>query len=486
MRHLVARLRGNTFRRPFRWYVKSKGAKAPTFVRYTETRYAAIDIMCQTFWQYRGFVILFFHLVRHLLTEADLKALKVVLDPEMADIIFIRALLASQVLLPSMKEAKTKTSPAEYSKKLDALKGEVRTMALSPNLLSNATLETADAKVMEEVNSVLAGLQGEVQTKLTTPDILPKSDTRANQRTQEAFRLVGAPTTAAEDDDQDDDKDQDDQEDSEDEEQEDGEDEDETATTAVTTTTTTTTPVAVLDLRHPSKKLTAQPALQEKRLIHCGDAAKAFLFKQEAHNTSWTGSEVALMDATSRAVERIFAVTKVLMERNTQIRAHVLNCLLVPRDIDQKLLVDIWEEHKGRDIRKKARLAIKANPTTSAVDELYYHHLEEKIAAEQVKVDKKEKEKQLTDLVAKKLLETPAATTTTTETFIATLAASGKTLKRPQLVECLGKATMKRMRRENNGKEPTKKMLENEIMKSHTGQATVNATRPPAALMLEN
>ena len=100
--------------------MKSKGAKAPTFVRYTETRYAAIDIMCQTFWQYRGFVILFFHLVRHLLTEADLKALKVVLDPEMADIIFIRALLASQVLLPSMKEAKTKTSPAEYSKKLDA------------------------------------------------------------------------------------------------------------------------------------------------------------------------------------------------------------------------------------------------------------------------------------------------------------------------------------------------------------------------------
>jgi hypothetical protein len=151
VRHIVARLRSALLWRSFRAFVAKHGGKPPKFERYSETRYAAIDVMCLRFWQNRGHIILFLRLVRSLLTEEDLKALKIVLDPEMMKVIFVRALLASHVLLPVMKEAKEMTSPEAYLQKVEALTAKVTLMANNPKLLSSAELEVNDLQVATEL-----------------------------------------------------------------------------------------------------------------------------------------------------------------------------------------------------------------------------------------------------------------------------------------------------------------------------------------------
>jgi len=75
--HIVARLRSNLFYRPFRAFVRQLGGKTPRFSRHTETRYASINLISLEFLRNERHALLFLRACRTLLTEEDLKALKV-------------------------------------------------------------------------------------------------------------------------------------------------------------------------------------------------------------------------------------------------------------------------------------------------------------------------------------------------------------------------------------------------------------------------
>jgi len=303
--------------------------------------------MCLRFWQNRGFIIIFFCLVRALLTEPDLKALKVVLDPEMTEIVRELALLAHHVLLPVMEKAKKLPSPAAYSKLLGDKVAQVAMMATNPQLLSCATLPTNDLKVTAELAQALAPFSQEVADQLLHPTASLVSEARTARITLDALALVPEPART-----QDNEEEEDDQEDQEDQEEKDQEE---------LALTTATASQILVQLQHPSSQRVPEPPLQDKILVHAADAATSFLHKQQQHNQGWSLSFVAAMDPTSRAVECIFAVVKLFLARNSQMRVEVLNSLVVLHDLPLQQQVDMWVAHYNPTIVQRAR---KASRTT--------------------------------------------------------------------------------------------------------------------------
>lgn len=75
--HIVARIRSNLFYRPFRAFVYASEKKRPRFDRYSETRYASINLLSLQYLQVEKYVLLFFLRFRCFLTDLDLKYIKV-------------------------------------------------------------------------------------------------------------------------------------------------------------------------------------------------------------------------------------------------------------------------------------------------------------------------------------------------------------------------------------------------------------------------
>ena len=124
--HVMKRLLGNPFRRPFRAFLKFHDVKSFHFVRVSETRFSSIDIISLTVYQYYGPIVMFLYLCRVKLTEQDLMVTQALLDPEILSIIKIRAVMASKVLLPFMETSNLLTNSECYQNYIKELQSQLQ------------------------------------------------------------------------------------------------------------------------------------------------------------------------------------------------------------------------------------------------------------------------------------------------------------------------------------------------------------------------
>ena len=206
--------------------------------------------------------------MRTLLTELDLQSLKWLLTPEIANIILGRALFASRVMLPIMKDAAKAEKTTAWLTAISEYEGQITKFAKEPALLANETLKRKDQN-SQKISS----------KPLKSSSSCPRRSTRTQKK--HCNWPMSQPATSA--------------------------------TTKMATKTFQKTdptkkkrknlsrsppplspppppPKEILDLSCPSSSQTKEPAPAEKALIHIADAAKAFLFHQEKHNRSWSGS----------------------------------------------------------------------------------------------------------------------------------------------------------------------------------------------------
>ena len=247
--HIVALLRSAKFKRGFRDYVrKNGGQKHANFPRHSETRYASLCILALRYVQNEGFIILFLHEMKSLLTEQDLNAIKVMLQPEIAAITRVRALYAAHCLLPLMKRAAS-LPPSEFKAILTTTSTKMEEIARQPEQLAHAKLDLNDNPVRGKLPQALGEFSKEVDKLLSQPAHLPLPAV-----TEETHSEHGD----VEDDD-DDDSDNDDD------------------SHALVNQAALTFAVQVLDLEPPSKRKVATPTSQEMTRTIISDAAKAFL-----------------------------------------------------------------------------------------------------------------------------------------------------------------------------------------------------------------
>ena len=345
--HILARLRSNLFRRAFRAFVRKSGGKPPAIERYSETRYASVAILSLRFMENRAFILEFLFQVRSLLTAIDLEALKWLFTPEVMEIIRTRALFAAHVLLPVMKGAAKVNQTHVWAKELGDHRARMVAFAERPNLLESVPLRQSEGQHLLEshLSAKLEEYRAEVLKQMSAASA-------SNTDSRHAIELADVVTEAAQE-----------PEEPEEPEVEDGEivdeyEEEELACGVVVCAHPT------LDLSRPDDKRVATPNLQSRVLVHIADAAKSFLFMQEKHNANWSTGASHDFQATSRAVERMFAVTKDFLERNSQTRIEVLSPLAILHDIPLRDLHKIWLEFGNLNLRRKARKALKGCPNT--------------------------------------------------------------------------------------------------------------------------
>ena len=88
--------------------------------------------------------------------------------------------------------------------------------------------------------------------------------------------------------------------------------------------------------------------------------------------------------STSRQVERMFSLSKLLLARNSSTRIELLNALLCLKNQNEKELKDIWLMYHYEDGHKAAKQILKQSEKKSEKD---FKYLE--------KLKKKEKEKEV-------------------------------------------------------------------------------------------
>ena len=153
--HIMARLRSVLFHRPFRAFVRLNGGVPPHIPRHSETRYASIDTLAKVMVEHRGFIILFLYRCRSLLTQHDLDALKVLLNAENLEIIRLRALFASRLLLPVMKMANHTRGMLAFKQEMETVTSHVRAIAANPDLLSTLSIAPKDQAVQEQLTATM-------------------------------------------------------------------------------------------------------------------------------------------------------------------------------------------------------------------------------------------------------------------------------------------------------------------------------------------
>ena len=337
--HVMARLRSVTFHRPFRAFVRLNGGVPPHIPRHSETRYASIDTLAKVLVEYRGYIILFLYRCRSLLTQNDLDALKVLLNAENLEIIRLRALFASRLLLPVMKMANHTRGMLAFNQEMEKVTSQVRTIAANPDLLSTLAIAPKDQAVQEQLTATMANI---IKVSQETSTIQEREN-----RESEATKLVGASQAQIELEDG-----------------EIGEEQEEEMVLLQGRVTPST-----IDLKAPSDKRAPTPQLSERLATVAGDMAKSFLFHQEKHNKDQSLSLTFFM-ATSRKVERSFAITKLFLEKNSETRICVLDALLCLHDFSVTELHSIWQRFWEPSFSTTASKKLASNPTTREGDKI--------------------------------------------------------------------------------------------------------------------
>ena len=134
--HIISRIRCNNFYRAFKSFVKKNTGQRPSFSRFSETRFASINLLSIQYLRWERYLMAFFYFCRSLLTEIDLKYLKILLDPEIRSILRMRAIFGSKILFPTMKLAKEASQGSTFFHELEKTKQIVFYVEQNPQTLS--------------------------------------------------------------------------------------------------------------------------------------------------------------------------------------------------------------------------------------------------------------------------------------------------------------------------------------------------------------
>jgi len=260
--------------------VRSLGGVPPSIGRYSETRYASVAILALRYMENQLFILSFLFTVRTLLTELDLQALKWLLTPEISNIILGRALFASRVMPPIMKDAAVAEKTTAWLSTIQTYQNEITKFAKEPALLANQKIERKDAAILDRLPDLTKKLLDAVEVQLKLPQ------RPIDEREEDALRLVGATVT---DDNDDEDDDDDDSGGLETWEEEEVLEEGQVALPAsMTTFNTTASDSRALDLSRPSGASYPEPSVTEKTRSSTS-ATRQKLFSSTKRSTTAPG-----------------------------------------------------------------------------------------------------------------------------------------------------------------------------------------------------
>jgi len=274
-------------------------------------------------------------------------------------IIQIRALFSSKVLLPVMKDSAKNLGTREHQTMLEGWSSKLSLIVQHPSLISKSHL-TLDAPKEEFLNEMKLELEGEAGRGLISEnEILEKIGLKKEEAEKESETEMDILEFEGERDEK---------------VEERNEIEKQLRRTGKGNNRGNFT--LDLDLQRPGReKVGPTPELARRIDHHIQDAAKAFLFEQQKHRGTWRDQEIRFFLATSRAVERMFAQTKKILERNSQTRMDVIKYLVAMKDIPIQNLAKIWREYHGEEVRRRAKKEIREMAKNREGDEVYLDRL---------------------------------------------------------------------------------------------------------------
>jgi len=355
---IMGKIRSDPYHRAFRAFVREHGEKPPLIERYSETRYSSIDILSLRFFQLRPFIFQFLHKFRSLLTKEDLEALKALLDPEVSDIIKTRALCAHHVLLPTMHRAVEVTTKEIYATKMQKIEENLNRIAYNPSLLASLPLPEKQGTLTNQLESLERDIdkllalpeQSPISPELILPADLLNSTLDELDDDENSLELTLPRETVLPQPDP--------------------------------------FPASLVCLDPPSlvPSSISIPTAKQRSMVMVSDAAMSFLYHQRKHGSTWRNTDsLATFTATSRHVERMFAVTKIFLARNPNLRIELINSLISLHDLSILELCQIWEAHHSEQVKIQARNVLKSNPKVSDIDTLCFQNLATKASEEEQK-----------------------------------------------------------------------------------------------------
>ena len=275
----------------------------------------------------------FFFTCRSLLTELDIKYLKVLVDEEIRTILRVRALFGLEILFPVMRLAKEESDGNSFVIKLANVIEVVKFTEKNPHQMETRKEHFLEAseKEMKDIKSIEASKE-------------VKEEQKQIELVKELLQVdfVGP-----------------------DEEERDIEDH-----ILLSPSSFTASPAII---QKPSNYSIARPAnLEELKNSLVVDACRSFLFQVNKHTQHSEINQVSFFFLpTSRSAERMFSQTKELLDRNKEMRIEVMNSILAYMicltHISQKygkptmIIISIMRQPKlSRIVQKLAKLMITA------------------------------------------------------------------------------------------------------------------------------
>ena len=222
-----------------------------------------------------------------------------------------------------MKMANHTRDMITFQLEMQATSSQVRAIAARPELLISLTIAPKDQAIQDQLTSLMGDI---TRASEATSTIQEKGD-----RESEAIKLVGATQTQIE--------------------LEEGEIEEPEGEEVVLLQGFA--PPSHLDLTAPSDKRVNTPGANERLRTVASDMAKAFLFHQEKHNKAQSIT-LSFFMATSRKVERSFAVVKCFLEKNSETRISILDAF--------------WKRFWQPSFSTQSSRKLASDPKTEATD----------------------------------------------------------------------------------------------------------------------
>jgi hypothetical protein len=332
------------------------------------------DIICLRVWQNLAIVLLFLSDHLEVLAETDLKALQLLLQPEVLEVVRVRAIFAEHLLLPVMEEAAKPATSEEYRQKAEAWKALALDIAQDPDRLLSLEVSRRDGPLSGKLAAALPGLLQLVEEHLDDPDLASRStDLISND--------------GNDDDEEDDDENDDENDDAQGE-----------------------IPRAPLLRRALQKELPNLdrldavlgadrcPSTKQQARVLASDFALSFLFIQDRHKGNWREGEQEFLVATSRSVERIFAQAKLILARNKETRPLLLEAIICLQRSPCEL-VALWEKYQSPSTRARTTSALAQPSQAKLLDKVAFDKLQKEKEAAKAKIEDKKKKKAVSDIL---------------------------------------------------------------------------------------
>lgn len=130
----------------------------------------------------------------------------------------------------------------------------------------------------------------------------------------------------------------------------------------------------IISFEKPERKKVKTPPFDQRREEYTIQFAKSFLFQQSKHNKQILNREIDLggsIYSSSRNVERAFAISKTLLERNVNTRSEILQAILLLRDFD---IEDLWNNLEMYSNKKRI---FSQSPKKVEIDFSYWKKLQD-------------------------------------------------------------------------------------------------------------